>query len=122
MEDGRISTLDRWGRTTMVIVGAAAAIFILYRLRFVLVTVALGVMLAYALMPFVEHAGRLRPWGRPTPRLAAVLLVFAAVAVLAVAFIRLTVAPLSLETQRFAQNLALYRDQIGTTLTQMRLA
>ena len=117
---GRISTLDRWGRATMAVVVAAAVVFILWRLRFVLVTVALGAMLAYALMPFVEYAGRLRPGGRRLPRLAAVLLVFSAASVVAWLAVRLTVGPLSVETERFAGNLVQFRDQIGTALTQMQ--
>jgi predicted PurR-regulated permease PerM len=117
---GRISTVERWGRATMAIVVAAASVFILFRLRFVLVTVALGAMLAYALMPFVERVGRLRPGGRAVPRLAAVLFVFLAAAVLAWGFVRLTLDPVATETQRFTQNLVQYRDQIGTTLTEMQ--
>jgi predicted PurR-regulated permease PerM len=104
----------------MVIVAAAAGVFILYRLRFVLVTVALGAMLTYALMPFVERLGRTRPWGRPMPRLAAVLLVFLAAALLAWGFVRLTIGPLAIETQRFGQNLVQYRDEIGARLTRMQ--
>jgi predicted PurR-regulated permease PerM len=104
----------------MAVVVAAAVVFILWRLRFVLVTVALGAMLAYALMPFVEYAGRLGPGGRRLPRLAAVLLVFSAAAVVAWLAVRLTLGPLSIETQRFGENLVQYRDQIGTALTQMQ--
>jgi predicted PurR-regulated permease PerM len=104
----------------MVVVVTAAVVFILWRLRFVLVTVALGAMLAYALMPLVEYVGRLRAGGRSMPRLAAVLLVFFVVGVLVWLVGRLTIGPLTTETQRFAQNLVQYRDQIGTALTQMQ--
>lgn len=120
MGGGRISTLDRWGRVTMVLVATAAVAYILYRLRFVLVTVALGAMLAYALIPFVEYVGRLRPRGRPVPRLAAVLLVFLTTAIVAWLVVRVTLAPLAIETQRFAQNVVQYRDQIGTAMTNMQ--
>jgi predicted PurR-regulated permease PerM len=104
----------------MVLVATAAVCFILWRLRFVLVTVALGAMLAYALMPLVEYAGRLRLRGQRMPRLGAVLLVFFAAAVLVWMAVRLTLGPLGTETQRFAQNIVQYRDQIGSTLTQMQ--
>jgi len=104
----------------MALVIAAAAVFILFRLRFVLVTVALGAMLAYALIPFVEWTGRLRPWGRPVPRLAAVLVVFLTAALLVWLVARLTLGPVAIETQRFAQNLVQYRDQISTALIHMQ--
>jgi predicted PurR-regulated permease PerM len=104
----------------MAVVIAAAVVFILWRLRFVLVTVALGAMLAYALMPFVDNTVRLRPFGRRVPRLAAVLLVFLTAALLAWGFVHVTVGPLGAETQRFARNIVQYRDQIGATLTDMQ--
>jgi len=104
----------------MALVVAAAVVFILWRLRFVLVTVALGAMLAYALMPFVERAGRVRIGGRPVPRLAAVLAVFLAVALVLAFVTRLAMRPVGAEAQRFGQNLEQYRDQVGTALTQMQ--
>jgi predicted PurR-regulated permease PerM len=104
----------------MILVVVAAAAFILWRLRFVLVTVALGVMLAYALMPFVERAGRVRLGGRPVPRLAAVLAVFLALAVVLGLGTRLAMRPVAVEAERFGQNLEQYRDRVGTALTQMQ--
>jgi len=100
---------------------AAAAAFLLWRLRFVLVTVALSAMLAYALMPFVERAGRVRPWGRPVPRLVVVLAVFLAVALALGLVTRLAMRPLATEAQRFGQNVEQYRDQVAATLTQLQL-
>jgi len=104
----------------MALVVAAAIVFILWRLRFVLVTVALGAMLAYALMPFVERAGRLRPWGRPVPRFVAVLTVFLAVALALGLVTRLAMRPIAGEAQRFGQNLELHRDSVGATLMQLQ--
>lgn len=118
---GGISTLDRWAKATMAVVVAAAVVFILWRLRFVLVTVALGAMLAYALMPFVERAGRLRPWGRSMPRLLAVLAVFAALGLALSLVVRLAMRPLATETQHFVQHLEQHRDRVGSTLTQMHV-
>ena len=104
----------------MALVVAAAVAFILWRLRFVLVTVALGAMLAYALMPFVDRAARMRMRGRPVPRLVAVLAVFLAGVLVLGGFTWLAMGPIAAETQRFGQNLEQYRDQVGTTLTQMQ--
>ena len=104
----------------MMAVVAAAVAFILWRLRFVMVTVALGAMLAYALMPFVERAGRLRLWGRPVPRLVAVLAVFVAAALALGLVVRLAMRPLATETRHFAQNVEQYRDQVGAALTQLQ--
>ena len=104
----------------MAVVVAAAAAYVLYRLRVVLVTVALGAMLAYALLPLVDRAGRVRLWGRQAPRLVTVLAVFLAVALMVIVLTRLAVRPVGAEVERFAQNLEQYRDQAGTFLTQMQ--
>jgi len=116
--DGRIVTLDRLARAALAVVIAAAAVFILYRLRHALVTVALAAMLAYALRPLVEDAARLRAGGRPLPRLAAVLIVFVLLALIVATLVRLAVSPAGAEAARFAQNLAQYRDQAGAYLTR----
>lgn len=104
----------------MALVVAAAVAFILWRLRFVLVTVALGAMLAYALMPFVERASRMQLRGRPVPRLVAVLAVFLAGTLVLGVLTRFAMGPIAAEAQRFGQNLEQYRDQVGTALTQMQ--
>lgn len=113
-------SLERWGRVTMAAVVAAAGVFILYRLRLVLVTVALAAMLAYALLPLVEWTARLRVRGRPVPRLAAVVMVFIVVALAITELVRVASGPVGAEAHRFAQNLHQYRDQVGTLLAQAR--
>lgn len=105
----------------MALIVAAASAYLLFRLRFVLVTVALGAMLAYALMPFVDRAAGLRPWGRPVPRLLAVLAVFLAAALLVAFAARLAVQPVATEARLFGQNLEQYRDRVAGALTQMQI-
>jgi predicted PurR-regulated permease PerM len=104
----------------MAAVVAAAVVFILWRLRFVLVTVALGAMLAYALMPFVDRAVRMRVGGRAVPRFVAVLAVFLATALALGLVTRLAMRPVATEAQRFGANLELYRDRVGNALTQLQ--
>jgi predicted PurR-regulated permease PerM len=106
----------------MAVVIAAAAVFILYRVRHALVTVALAAMLAYALRPLVDDAARLRVAGRTMPRLAAVLTVFILLGLIIAALVRLAAGPASAEAARFAQNLAQYRGQIGAYLTRTQVA
>lgn len=118
--DGRISTLERWAKATMAAVVAAAVVFILWRLRFVLVTVALGAMLAYALMPFVDRAGRMRLGEQAVPRLVAVLAVFLATALALGLVTRLAMRPVATEAQHFGANLELYRDRVGAAITQLQ--
>jgi predicted PurR-regulated permease PerM len=59
--------MERWVRLTVGIVLAAAVVYLAYRLRFVLVTVALAAMLTYVLLPLVEYAARLRIAGVRCP-------------------------------------------------------
>lgn len=113
-------SLERWGRITMGAVVAAAGVFILYRLRLVLVTVALAAMLAYALLPLVEWTARLRVGSRPVPRLVAVVVVFLVVGLGITELVRIAAGPVGAEAHRFAQNLHQYRDQVGTLLTRVR--
>jgi oligopeptide/dipeptide ABC transporter ATP-binding protein len=66
-----VMALERWLRVTMGMVLVAAAAYLLFRLRFVLVTIALAAMTAYALLPLVEWTARVRVAGRSIPRLGA---------------------------------------------------
>jgi predicted PurR-regulated permease PerM len=102
----------------MVVVVAAAATFVLWRLRFVLVTVALGAMLAYALMPFVDAVARVRVGARLVPRLLAVLAVYFIVALALGLVCRLAVRPVTTEAQHFGQNLEQYRDRVAAVITR----
>ncbi len=111
---------ERWLRITMGLVLAAAAAYLLYRLRFVLITIALAAMLAYALLPLVDWVGRLRVGRRSLPRFAAVTLVFVLVALVVAAVVHVAAAPVAAEAQRFSQNMAQYRDKAGALLNEAR--
>jgi predicted PurR-regulated permease PerM len=113
---------DRWVRITTGVVLAGAAVFLLFRLRFVLVTVVLSAMLAYALLPLVEGFGRVRIGGRPLPRMGAVSAAFALVIVIAVAVVRMAVGPVSGEFAGFADNMSQYESQVVTTVGDARAA
>lgn len=115
-----MTLLERWGRVAAGLVVAAAAAYLLWRLRFVFVTVAFAAMLAYALLPLVEWTGRIRVGGSPIPRLASVALVFVVVALGVTGVCRVAARPVIDETQRFAVNIEQYRDQVTVFLTQVR--
>lgn len=115
-----MTLLERWGRVAVGLVVAAAAAYLLFRLRFVFVTVAFAAMLAYALLPLVELAGRIRVGGNPLPRLIPVIAVFVFVALGVTGVSRVAARPVIDETQRFAANIEQYRDQVTVFLTQVR--
>ncbi len=113
---------DRWIRITMGLVLAAVAAYLLFRLRFVLITVTLGAMLAYALLPLVEAALRVRVAGRPLPRLGAVIATYIVV-VLALAVVgSLAASPVSDQVKRLAGITSKYRVELGDALTRMRVS
>jgi len=112
--------IERWVRITVGIVLAATAVFLLYRLRFALITITLAAMLAYALLPLVDWIGRLRLAGRPVPRVGAVAFAYVLViAVIAGVFVIAT-GPVSAEFQRFVQNMGQYEVQFGTLVANAR--
>lgn len=113
-------TTDRWLRFTMAMVVAAAGVYILYLLRFVLITLALAAMLAYALLPIVELVIRFPIAGRPVPRLGAVSLVFALIVLAFITTWHFAAIPISDQAQRLGQNLGLYRDWLNAFLAQAR--
>jgi predicted PurR-regulated permease PerM len=104
----------------MGLVVVAASAYVLFRLRFVLVTVALAAMLAYALLPFVEWTARVRVGGRSVPRVLATLVVFIVVGAALAGAIHLAGRPVAAESSRFAQNAQQYRDQVSAFLTNTR--
>jgi predicted PurR-regulated permease PerM len=113
-------TTDRWLRFTMAMVVAAAGVYILYLLRFVLITLALAAMLAYALLPIVDLVIRFPIAGRPVPRLGAVSLVFALIVLAFITTWHFAAIPISDQAQRLGQNLGLYRDWLNAFLAQAR--
>lgn len=111
---------ERWMRMTMGAVFLAAAAYLLYILRFVLVTVLLAAILAYAILPMVEWTARLRIAGNPLPRLTAVIAVFALIALALGGTGRLAATPIGDELNRFARNVGQYRSELATLLLHIR--
>lgn len=111
---------ERWLRITMGAVFLAAAAYLLYILRFVLVTVVLAAMLAYAILPLVEWAARLRVAGSPLPRFAAVIAVFALIVLVFGVMGRLAAEPIGDEFNRFTRNVGQYRSDWSTLLMRIR--
>lgn len=110
---------DRWIRLTTALAIAAAAAYLLYRLRFVLITVALAAMMAYALLPLVEWAVRQRVAGRPVSRLAATTTVFLLlVAVLAGGVLAAT-GPISGQFRRLAAHANQYQGEFALAASRV---
>jgi len=105
---------------TMGLVVVAASAYLLFRLRFVLVTVAIAAMLAYALLPLVDWVARVHIAGRPAPRVLAALFVFVVVGVVLTGVFRVAARPVAVESSRFVQNAQQYRDQVSAFLTNTR--
>lgn len=111
---------ERWVRVTTGAVLAAVAVYLLIRLRFALVTVTLAAMLAYAILPLVELAARVRVAGRTLPRLASVSIIFILLILIGAGAVTLAAGPIGDQVKRLAQNAGQYRDQVGASLSQMR--
>ncbi len=111
---------ERWVRITMGAVLVAVAVYLLVRLRFVLVTITLAAMLAYAILPLVELADRVRITGRPIPRLASVSIIFILLIVVGTGAVTLAAGPIGDQVKRLAQNAGQYRDQTGVFLSRVR--
>ncbi len=111
---------ERWLRITMGAALAAAAVYLLFRLRFALITVTLAAMLAYAILPLVELAARVRVAGRPVPRLASVTVIFILLIVVGAAAVTLAAGPVGDQIKRLAENAGQYRDRAGVLLAQVR--
>jgi len=109
-------------RITMGLALAAAGAYLLFRLRFVLITITLAAMLSYALLPLVEAAARIRVAGQQLPRLAAVSLVFVLVGLGLVGLVRVSASPMGDQVKRLAASTRQYRDAIGTELIRFRVS
>lgn len=99
---------------------AAAGAYLLFRLRFVLVTITLAAMLAYAILPLVEFTDRLRVAGRALPRFASVTAVFIALILLGAGGVIRAAGPIGEEARRLVQNAGAYRDQATVVLSRAR--
>lgn len=113
---------ERWIRITLGVALVAAGAFLLYRLRFVLITVTLAAMLSYALLPLVEATARLRIAGYPLPRLAAVIIVFVVVGLVLTGLVQLAAGPMGEQVKRLAANTREYRNELATALTRFRVS
>ena len=111
---------EYWVRLTVGAVLIVVGIYLFYQLQFVLVTVALAAMLAYALLPLVEYVARLGIAGREMPRIAATTLVFIVVIAIAIGTSYLAADPVSDQVRGFAQNLEQYRDQLSAASSRAR--
>ncbi len=107
---------ERWVRFTIGVVLTATGAYLLYRLRFVLVTVALSAMLAYAVLPLVELVSRIRLAGRPIPRLTGVTAVYVLLILLVAIVVRLAAGAVSNDVHRLAQHVPEYRDEVARAL------
>ncbi len=115
-----MTVLERLSRAALVAVLVVAAAYLLYRLRFVLIAVSLAAMLTYALLPLVEACARLRVAGRPVPRLAAVIVVFAAFILVIAGAIDLAAGPVGSEMQRLVLNVGQHRAELAAFLSRLR--
>src|SRR5690348_726543 len=113
-------TTERWIRMTIGVALAAASVYVAYQLRFVLVTVVLAAMFAYALLPLVEWAARVRIARQAIPRVGAVGCVFLLAIGAALASGYLAAAPVGDQARRAAQNLGEYRDSLTVSLSLAR--
>lgn len=104
---------DRWTRFTIGLVFTAAAAYLLYRLRFVLVTVALAVLLAYAIAPLVELVERIQIGGRPLSRVVGVSGVFVVLVFLGIIVVRLSAGAVGFEMARLAERLPAYGEELS---------
>ena len=111
---------EYWVRFTVGAVLIVLGVYLSYQLQFVLVTVALAAMLAYALLPLVEYVARLGIAGREMPRIAATTVVFILVIAIIIGTSHLAADPVSDQVRGFAQNLEQYRDQLSAALSRAR--
>ncbi len=113
---------DRAIRFGMALVITAAAAYLFYRLRFVLVTIAFSAMLAYAILPLVDLVSRIRLSGRPVPRLAGVIAVYLFLIVVVVVIVRVAAGAVSNDVHRLAERVPEYRVEIVQALGDLPTA
>ena len=112
--------MESWVRLTLGAALTAAGVYLTYQLRFVLVTLALAAMLAYALLPLVEYVARLRVAGRVLPRIGATTLVFFIVTVAGMTAWHFSAAPMSDQAHRFGVNMGRYLDELSAFISRGR--
>ena len=105
---------------TVRIALVVVSVYLLYRLRSILISVLIAIFLAYALLPAVEwlckrRVRRLKP--KPQ-RLIAAIIVFVAFLALVVGGITLMIAPFTKEVNQFSKNIKNYSTDIQDLLRQ----
>lgn len=108
-----------WERFTVSLVLAAAAAYLLYRLRFVLLTVSLAAVMAYALLPTVEWATHKRVAGRTVSRLAATTAVFLLGVVLLAAGVLVSAGPVAGQLRHLALQAYQYQGRLARTSSEV---
>jgi len=108
------STLNVIWNLLVRIVLVAALIWVVWRVRSVLITVILAAMLAYLLLPAVDFlcSRRFLRFGKRAQRLIATILVFIAFFVVVVVGVKVLVTPFTNEAKRFAQRINSYSSQV----------
>ena len=102
-----------WGVTLRFAI-IAAILYLLYRVRSILVAVLIAVMLAYVVLPTVEYLMRfrIRKWGVKWQRFLATLLVFIVLAGWTAGAVRLFIFPFQDELSQLSANMGGYVQQV----------
>ena len=99
---------------------AAVSVYLLYRLRSMVICVLIAIFLAYALLPAVEWLCRKRvgPLKPKTQRLIATAVVFVAFLALVAGGITLMISPFTKEVYQFSKNVGKYSTGVQDLLKQ----
>jgi predicted PurR-regulated permease PerM len=102
-----------WGLLVRIVVVVAAAIF-LYRVRTILISVLVAILLTYALLPIVDWLCRKRIiFLKPkTQRLIATIIVFIAFIGFVIGVVAIITTPFNEEVSRFTSSMQEYADQL----------
>lgn len=108
-----------WSLMVRVVI-IAASVYLLYRLRSIVISILIAIFLAYALLPAVEWMCKRRIGGiKPkTQRLIATIIVFLAFLAFVAGSITLITAPFTQEVNQFSKNLKSYSSDIQKLLEQ----
>ncbi|MCE5313723.1 MAG: AI-2E family transporter [Armatimonadota bacterium] len=109
-----------WGLLVRLVVVIATA-YILYRVRTILISVLISILLTYMLLPVVDWMCGKRIFGlhTKTQRLIATVIVFVAFIGLTVGVIAIIVTPFNEELSRFTDSFQEYSNQIKSILSSI---
>lgn len=104
-----------WGLLVRIVVVVASA-YILYRVRTILISVLVAILLTYALLPIVDWLCRKRvTFLKPkTQRLIATIIVFIAFIGFVAATVAIITTPFNEELSRFTSSMQEYADQLNS--------